>query len=184
MGTKLTADELNAKLPYAFGDELVWLRSIANEIQTCVVLGAGPGIMSMALLESNPDMDLIAVDNNQQVLDTYEKHLEAAGISEYVVWYTTTTEAAIEWEGDAMFRAAFGLVDLLIVDADHSKQAVEDDLKAWLPHVMRGGLIFFHDYVDLEQNGTNGVAEVVDALDKERFPEVARPGISVVVRKT
>lgn len=183
MGTKLTATTLNTALPYTFGDEIDWLHQIAPEITTCVVLGAGPGIMSLALLETNPDMLLLAIDNNRAVLDTYEKHMEAANIVEYLVWCTTSTEAAKLWEEDPIFCAACGEIDLLIVDADHSQGAVERDLIAWLPFVKHGGLIFFHDYIDLEQNGTNGVAAVVDALDVDRFPIVARPGISVVVRK-
>lgn len=179
----LTSSQLNATLPYAFGDELDWLQEFAPAIETCVVLGAGPGIMSLALLETNPGITLVAIDNNPTVLDTFEKHMEAAGIQEWIIWYDDTVRAAQEWDEDAIFRSVCGEIDLLIIDANHSAAAVENDLKAWLPFVKQGGLIFFHDYVDLEQDGTNGVAQVVDALDKERFPEVARPGVSVVVRK-
>lgn len=179
----LTSDELNAKLPYAFGNELAWLKSIANEIQTCVVLGAGPGIMSIALLEVNPHMILVAIDNNPTVLSTFDEHMAAAGIVDYIVWNNDTVQAAQEWEDDRIFQAACGDIDLLIVDADHSARAVENDLKAWLPFVRTGGYIFFHDYIDTEQTGTNGVAKVVDALDASRFLLVDNPGVSAVVKK-
>ena len=35
---------------------------------------------------------------------------------------------------------------LVFIDADHSEDAVLNDLRAWIPKVKRGGLITGHDY--------------------------------------
>jgi predicted O-methyltransferase YrrM len=37
-------------------------------------------------------------------------------------------------------------VGLLFIDGDHRYEAVKADLEAWLPHVVPGGTIAFHDY--------------------------------------
>lgn len=47
------------------------------------------------------------------------------------------------WNGD---------IHILFVDADHSYEAVKADIKAWSPHVVRGGLMIFHDYAPTEHN--------------------------------
>ncbi len=39
-----------------------------------------------------------------------------------------------------------GSLDLLFIDADHSEQAVREDIAAWRPKVRRGGVIAGHDY--------------------------------------
>ena len=41
-----------------------------------------------------------------------------------------------------------GLLDAVYLDADHSKEGVLRDLKAWAPKVRKGGVIAGHDYLD------------------------------------
>lgn len=50
----------------------------------------------------------------------------------------STTDAAACWRG--------GPIDILFVDADHTAEAVLQDLKAWMPYVRSGGLICGHDH--------------------------------------
>ena len=44
------SDERNQVTPYAFGNELAWLRQYASEFSQAVMIGAGPGVMAMALM--------------------------------------------------------------------------------------------------------------------------------------
>lgn len=39
-----------------------------------------------------------------------------------------------------------GALDLVFIDADHSEQAVREDIRAWLPKVRQDGVIAGHDY--------------------------------------
>jgi cephalosporin hydroxylase len=136
--------------------------------------------MSLALLEGNPTLNIIAVDNNPAVIKTYEAHLHASGFSSYVVCGDTVGVLKLV-END------FDNISLLIVDADHSALSVFNDIKAYWPHVVVGGYVWFHDYVDLEKNGTNGVATAVhEYLDlvPSHYEFVGTPGISYIVRKT
>ncbi len=78
-------------------------------------------------------------------------------------------------------------VDFLIVDANHEYSHVLADIQAWWPKIRPGGYIFFHDFIDLEQNGTNGVsAAIQDALSHGYMQNAIlydTPGISCVYRK-
>ena len=44
-------------------------------------------------------------------------------------------------------------LDLVFIDADHSEQAVREDVRAWLPKVRRGGVIAGHDYGSRNHTG-------------------------------
>jgi predicted O-methyltransferase YrrM len=50
-------------------------------------------------------------------------------------------------------------VDLIFIDADHSYQAVSEDIKAWSAHVRRGGIICGHDYHQSEPAVMRAVEE-------------------------
>ncbi len=49
---------------------------------------------------------------------------------------------------------------LVFIDADHSEDAVLNDLRAWIPKVKRGGLITGHDY---DSHNHPGVKAAVDS---------------------
>ncbi len=54
--------------------------------------------------------------------------------------------------------AESGMADLVFIDADHSQEAVQRDLRAWHPKVRPGGILCGHDY-----NGNHkGVMRAVD----------------------
>lgn len=49
---------------------------------------------------------------------------------------------------DAAQRFKDESLDFVYLDADHSEEAVLEDIQAWLPKVRRGGLIAGHDFLD------------------------------------
>lgn len=53
-----------------------------------------------------------------------------------------------------------GLIDLCIIDADHSYEGVKKDIMVWLPHITPGGRMCFHDYTQ----PTCGVKQAVDEV--------------------
>lgn len=57
-----------------------------------------------------------------------------------------------------------GSLDFVYIDADHSREAVLADLRAWFPKVKYGGIIAGHDYLkkDLPCGGAYGVIEAVE----------------------
>lgn len=170
------SDEINSRLPYAFENELPWLRSIASDVHTAVMIGAGPGVMGMALLEGNPHMSLTIIDIH--TCEYARKHLDQAGFP--VVGYVVddSAEYGKDYDGPKL--------DFLLVDGDHSKTGVKRDVEAWFRHVKEGGLLFFHDYENINDDPDNGVKEALQDLVKQKTlyaEDVDTPGISIVYRK-
>lgn len=168
------SEERNQVTPYAFGNELEWLRSAAKNFKRAVMIGAGPGIMGIALMEGNHDLILTILD-----IDTCyyaRKHLDSAGFP--VVGYVVADSSAYDYVGLPL--------DFLLVDGDHTKEGVIRDVENWYRYVRPGGLIFFHDYVNVNEDTTNGVAEALTELTKRdiiNIEDIDTPGISIVYRK-
>ncbi len=40
----------------------------------------------------------------------------------------------------------YGSIAFLLIDGDHTSPAIEQDIEAWTPKVMAGGVVVFHDY--------------------------------------
>lgn len=175
---KLTADELNTLLPYAFSGELDYLRDVGHALTPgalVVMLGVGPGIMALALLEGAQDeIALYGVDTGNF---TATLHLEAAGNAEKLI-------PIVERSWDAAEPFTNNTVDLLIVDACHEYKCVRRDINAWLPKVRSGGVIFFHDYVVQKRDApNNGVRKAVERAREKLGEEMTRVGCSIVFRK-
>jgi predicted O-methyltransferase YrrM len=64
-------------------------------------------------------------------------NLQRLGLDDHVrPVVASSEEAAAEWTG---------AIRLLFIDGDHSYDASRRDFELWSPHVVRGGLICFHD---------------------------------------
>jgi predicted O-methyltransferase YrrM len=66
------------------------------------------------------------------------RNMRLADVCGNVRLIPTTSQEAAQWWTEP--------IDYLYVDADHSYEAVRDDLAAWVPHVKPGGLILGDDY--------------------------------------
>lgn len=175
---KLTADELNQLLPYAFGDEVEYIRHLGFNLPpggTAVMLGVGPGIMALALLEgAQAEFLFVGIDtDNFTAID----HLRQAGYGDFM-----TAVEGLSWKKADLFSD--NTLSLLIVDACHEYKCVNRDIKAWLPKVRSGGVIFFHDYIVQENDApNNGVKKAVEKHREALGEEIGRPGCSIVFRK-
>lgn len=171
------SDELNARVPYAWGNELEWLRDHARYFNTAVMIGAGPGVMGVALMEGNENLNLMIVD-----IDTcrYVKaHLEDAGFGAVEFAVMDSAECGNNYAGEPL--------DFLIVDGDHTYEGVMRDVDAWWKHIKTGGLIFFHDVKVINNDQTNGVEKAISHLIINRGYNMkylyGSPGISEVYEK-
>lgn len=168
------SEQRNAITRYAFGNELTWLRNAAKDFKHAVMIGAGPGVMAMALLEGNPDLKLLVID-----IDTCyytQEHLKQVGT--YTVAFEVADSTTFNYKGPKL--------DFLLIDGDHTYEGVVKDVEHWIDHVKVGGLIFFHDFEIVNDDETNGVAQAIQhVLDKKSMVAdlIASPGISKVYRK-
>lgn len=175
-----TSSRVNEFCHYATADELAYLRTLAAALPagvTVMMLGAGPGVMMMAILENNPDLAGYIVDHD--TCQWAEAHLAGAGLMARTR-IGDSAQAGWEWTGPRL--------GLLIVDADHSYDGVKRDIEAWLPHVAEGGFVFFHDYDAsatefADQERYPGVKQAVEEYMRfGRWQEVARAGTAIVFR--
>lgn len=181
----MSSQRVNEFCHYATATELAYLRHLAAQLPAgaqVVMLGAGPGVMAMAVLEGNPQLAVSVVDI--ATTEWVEAHLEGAGLKTELVHFHHGDSAAA---GRAWVSAP---VHLLIVDADHTYVGVLADLQAWLSHLAAGGYVFFHDYdADgtefADQERYSGVMQAVDdfILPDPDFQAVANPGTSIVWQK-
>lgn len=54
---------------------------------------------------------------------------------------------------------------LVYIDCDHSYEGVKADIEAWLPKLVTGGIMAFHDY----ENRSYGVKQAVQEFCKDRI---------------
>jgi predicted O-methyltransferase YrrM len=76
-----------------------------------------------------------------------------------------------------------GPVELLFIDGDHSFDGVRRDAEIWLPRVMDGGLVMFHDVATAGYEGPRRVFRRMVCWN-ERFARVRRVGSMTIARRT
>jgi predicted O-methyltransferase YrrM len=82
--------------------------------------------------------------------------VQRAGVGAYVnLVRAFSVDAAKVWK--------LGPVGLLVIDGDHSKEAVLADFRAWRPHLHDDAVVVFDDYV----TGMDGVTDAVSELEDE-----------------
>jgi len=178
----LKAIELNARIPYATEDELQYLHDLAaqEKPKLVVMLGAGPGVMMLAVAEGYDDaLALVVIDNGE--MWTLAAHMNDAGFGHnFIPVKGDSSQEAYKFDG----------IDLLIVDADHTFDGVRKDKIAWLPKIAPGGYVFFHDY---DATGTqfeasehyDGVKLAVDNfMPRDIFNQATRVGTAIVFRRS
>lgn len=176
---RLTASDLNFRLPYAFGNELEYLHELGQALEpgaVVVMLGFGPAVMALALLEGAGETPLqfYAVDLANF---TGVSHLAAAGFEDKVY-------VIKDYSWDASERFSYKSIDLLIVDACHDFECVSKDIQAWWGKVKDNGVVFFHDYEKPDEYAdATGVKAAIKKHQTDKWKELARPGISIVFRK-
>jgi predicted O-methyltransferase YrrM len=76
-----------------------------------------------------------------------------------------------------------GPIELLFIDGDHSYEGVRRDAELWLPRLMNGGIVMFHDVATAAYSGPRRIVRRMVCLSP-RFDGVARVGSMVVARRT
>lgn len=104
-----------------------------------IQLGAGSGTMTLAVLGARPKARMWSVDIDRQSLHWEKVAMDNCGFpSDRVGVLSKSVPAARRYDGP--------LIDLLIVDADHTYKGVLADLKAWKTHFKPDCWVFVHDY--------------------------------------
>jgi MMP 1-O-methyltransferase len=155
--------------------EHVSMKRWASGRSSMIEIGVAEGVSAMALRES------MAENGTLYLVDPF--HLSRFPLLNFtkraarrvvescnrgrVVWIEKFShEAAMSWTKP---------LDLLLIDGDHSDEAVEQDWNDWSPFVQLGGIVIFHDAVMFEggwPRADYGPVKFVNRLFREyRSPE-------------
>lgn len=75
-----------------------------------------------------------------------DENLRQTNVTDWVkITVETSTLVAERWKEP---------IELLWIDADHSRIGLAADIEAWREHVIEGGLVAFHDYPGLDSSTT------------------------------
>lgn len=125
-------------------------------------LGVDKGILFGMLLAYCKDLSLIGVD-------TFPDRERSHRVFSLVTQHTPRATVLEMTTRDAAAQVPDASLDFVFIDADHSKAAVEEDVRCWRPKVRAGGWLGGHDY----SRKFPGVIAAVDGLfgtKAERWP--------------
>jgi len=91
-------------------------------------------------------------------------------------------EPLVMTSDDAAARIA-GPVELLFIDGDHSYEAVRRDAELWLPRLIDGGTVMFHDVATAAYSGPRRVVREM-VCRSPLFHRIGRVGSMIVARRT
>lgn len=122
-----------------------------NGYKRIAEIGVCKGEMAMPIMEAC-DLDYYALvdpmlNNSLSIHDFIANHPEAK------LFEMTSLEASV------YFSDSYNLLDLVIIDALHTEEAVDEDIHLWTPKVRIGGIMCGHDY---ENKRFPGVKIAVD----------------------
>ena len=104
-----------------------------------------------------PDSDYARSRDRAAKLSIREHRANYQETLSRVAPFRDRVEIVVARSVDAAARYRDGHFHLVFIDADHTKQAVLDDIAAWYPKVCAGGILSGHDY---------GVHQVKPAVDE------------------
>jgi MMP 1-O-methyltransferase len=114
-------------------------------------------------------------DPAADTLNEFLDNLARSGLADVVEPMVMTSE-------EAAARIA-GPIELLFIDGDHSYEAVRRDAELWLPRVMDGGTVMFHDVATAAYTGPRRIVRRM-VCRAPHFHGIARVGSMLVARRT
>ena len=114
-------------------------------------------------------------DPEADTLDEFLANLARGGLTDVV-------DPLIMRSEEAAARIT-GPIELLFIDGDHSYEAVRRDAELWLPRVMEGGTVMFHDVATAAYTGPRRVVRQM-VCRNPHLHRIGRVGSMVVARRT
>lgn len=158
----------DAEVPMLSALEINELKRLAKSLPPkpiIVIIGAGVGASSLAILESRADAVIFSIDIMFPTQQPMYKPGERANLIEAGYW---EQGRVIQVWGDSAIVGKHWPVkcDLLFIDGDHRYPAVKTDIEIWTKRVKAGGILALHDYCRNSKKPKDGVKQAVDELIK------------------
>ena len=166
--------------------ELDVLIRMARSAKVIVELGCYRGRSLAAMMLSNPKARIYGVDSFGDMThrgykgateEETRRNLASLGLSVAGIYAMDTSLASQEFQGG---------IDLLHIDAGHSKEEVRADIDNWIPKMVPGGAVCFHDYGKASKKCLDR-PEVKEAVDEwltttDEWVPVERAGVMLALR--
>jgi MMP 1-O-methyltransferase len=110
-----------------------------------------------------------------ETLDEFLGNLARNGLADIVEPLVMTSEAAA--------AHIEGPVELLFIDGDHSYEAVRRDAELWLPRLIEGGTVMFHDVATAAYSGPRRIVREM-VCRSPWFHGISRVGSMIVAHRT
>ncbi len=144
---------------------------LAKMTRMGVEVGVHRGMMSKRLLRDNPNLLLFMVDpwDTRAYRDTSDEYARSDGdlykamreATLAVEPYKERAQIILETSAKASEMFDDRSLDFVFIDADHSYEAVQEDIALWWPKVRIGGLLCGHDYDDKHPGVQKAVQEFI-----------------------
>lgn len=129
-----------------------------------IQIGAERGVSTLAMLEERPDAFIFSIDVDPRS-EEFE-NLRKAQLNEGRV-----VRGLGKSQGMGVYWPPSWKCHLLYVDGDHKKPGVMGDVANWVPKVMDGGVVAFHDYIHPDERGPSIQGRVYEALHESGMME-------------
>lgn len=151
----------------------------ATKAERVVMIGSGLGVLSAVVMEYSKAF-LLSIDIHS--VDKETENLKAIGLWDPSRIVQVLAESANF--GFAWMSSSTSLFDVAVVDGGHEYYQVKPDIKAWVPHLRPGGIIFFHDYKATDAPLHHpGVGQAVEESEVANWPVFGREGWSIAFQK-
>jgi len=122
-------------------EEVDALKLIMNKLKPDVIvnIGAERGTSTMAMLEERPLAVIFSID-----VAPCEKEFTNLEKAELDV---TRVIRLLGRSQDIGSHFPYK-IDMLWIDGDHSYEGVSEDIRVWIPKLVKGGVVAFHDYFE------------------------------------
>jgi MMP 1-O-methyltransferase len=114
-------------------------------------------------------------DPQAATLAEFRENLARAGVADHVEPLVMTSAEAV--------RVIDGEIELLFIDGDHSYEGVRRDAALWLPRLVEGGTVMFHDVGTAGYSGPRRVFRR-SICWSAGFEGIERVGSMVLARRT
>lgn len=160
-----------------------------------VEIGVGTGDYSYSLIKDGQFSEFYSIDTWD---DITPDSFNADGSNVFHVWgdecYKISQEKLAEFgekskilrstSADASTKFDNDYFDFIYIDADHTLEAVRNDIQNWYPKLRSGGMLAGHDYLDdklVWENGSYSMFGVISAVTE--FSEKKQLQVYIIKEK-
>ena len=135
-----------------------------------VIIGAGAGTSSLAILEERTDVVIFSIDTvfptDHRYTPGEKENLKKAGM------WDNGCVIQIIGSSQRIGKTWPYQYDMLFVDGDHRYEYVKPDIDLWIPKAKENAVIMFHDYTTSDIKPKSGVKRAVDETLLDEWKKV------------